>query len=164
MIITLVVIMAKNRVIGRGNAMPWRMPSDLKHFRATTMGKPMVMGRKTFQSIGKVLDGRATYVVTRQSDLVITGAHVVSSIEHAINAERAKGTPELAIVGGGELYALALPTADRIIATIIDAAIDGDTYFPLIDEAVWRQVNRTPLATGPKDDYAAVVVTYERRR
>ena len=164
MLITIVVCMTKNRVIGRGNAMPWRMPSDLKHFRATTMGKPMVMGRKTFQSIGKVLDGRTTYVVTRQRDLVIPGAHVVATIDEAIMAERAKGTPEITIQGGGELYAIALPMTDRVIATVLATSLDGDTYFPALEETIWQVVSRVPLATGPKDDYAADVVVYERQR
>lgn len=163
--ITIVVCMSKNRVIGRTGGMPWRMPSDLKHFRALTLGKPLIMGRKTFQSIGKVLDGRTNYVVTRQSDLAVPGVVVVPTVEAALDAERAKGTPEVIIGGGGEIWRRTLHLADRIYLTELAVTIDdGDTSFPALDAAHWKATSRVPLATGPKDDYAADIIVYDRIR
>jgi dihydrofolate reductase len=162
--ITLIVCMAQNRVIGRAGCMPWRMPSDLKHFRATTLGKAVVMGRKTFQSVGRLLDGRTNYIVSRQHNLVVPGATVVSGVEDALQLERAKAVAEVMIIGGGEIYAAALPIADRVIITELAVPLDGDTRFPDLPVHQWRIVSRTPLVTGPKDDYAAEVVIYERVR
>jgi dihydrofolate reductase len=162
MIVSLIVCMAQNRVIGRAGGMPWRMPSDLKHFRATTLGKAVVRGRKTFQSVGKPLDGRTNYVVSRQRDLAIPGVVVVSAIADALQVERSKGASDVMVIGGGEIYAAALAVADRVIATVLAVPLDGDTTFPELPVHQWRIVSRTPLVTGPKDDYAADVVVYER--
>ncbi len=160
--ISLIVCMARNRVIGRNGGMPWRMPSDLKHLRAMTLGKIVIMGRKTFQSIGKPLDGRSNYVVTRQAGLVIPGVTVVASVADALAAARSHGSGEVMILGGGEIYAQALPLADRIYLTELQAEIDGDTLFPPLDPVVWKATSRTPLATGPKDDYPADSLIYKR--
>jgi dihydrofolate reductase len=162
--ITLIVCMAQNRVIGRAGTMPWRMPSDLKHFRATTLGKAVVMGRKTYQSVGRLLDGRTNYIVSRQRDLTIPGAVVVSDVAAALAFERAKAAAEIMIIGGGEIYAATLPIADRVVATELAVPLDGDTTFPDLAVHQWRIVSRTPLVTGAKDDYAAEVVVYERVR
>jgi dihydrofolate reductase len=161
--ISFVVCMSKNRVIGRKGGMPWRMSSDLKHFRAVTLGKPVIMGRKTFDSIGKPLDGRINYVVSRQAGLTIPGAVVVPTVAAALDMERAKGTAEAIIGGGGEIWRQSLALADRIYLTELDATIDdGDTVFPDLDPAHWKATSRVPLATGAKDDYAADIIVYDR--
>ena len=162
--LSLIVCMARNRVIGRAGGMPWRMPTDLKHFKATTLGKPVIMGRKTFASIGRALPGRINFVVSREPNLALAGATVAASLDTAIAAAAATGGDEIMILGGGEIYALALPLADRIYVTELHAAVDGDTRFPPLDPRAWRALSRTPLATGPKDDYAADVVVFERVR
>lgn len=163
--IMIVVCMSRNRVIGRTGGMPWRMPSDLKHFRALTLGKPVIMGRKTFQSIGKALDGRINYVVSRQTDLALPGAVIVPTVEAALDLERAKGTPEVIIGGGGDIWRQSLHLADRIHLTELAVTIDdGDTTFPALDATQWKATSRVPLATGPKDDYAADIIVYERIR
>jgi dihydrofolate reductase len=163
MIISMIVCMARNRVIGRAGSMPWRMPSDLKHFRSLTLGKTVVMGRKTFGSIGKPLPGRRNVVVSRQAGLAIAGADVAASLEAALTAARARGDGELVIIGGGELYAQAMPLADHLHVTELATNLEGDTYFPPIEPAVWRLATRAPLATGGGDDHAAEVLTYVRR-
>lgn len=167
--VTLIVCTARNRTIGRDGGMPWRMPSDLRHFKATTMGKPVVMGRKTFQSIGRPLPGRCNIVVTRTPKpetppQAADGTHVVevTSLDAAIAAAATTDAVEVMIAGGGQIYAEALPRAERIIQTILAADIDGDTHFPALPTADWHVVARTPLATGPKDDYPAEVVVWER--
>jgi dihydrofolate reductase len=162
--IIFVVCMARNRTIGHQGNMPWRMPSDLKHFRAITMGKPLIMGRKTFESIGKVLDGRTTYVVTRQDGLIIPGAVVVKTVKDALMLEQLKGTAEAVIGGGGEIWQQSLDLADTIHLTELQTDIDGDTHFPPLDVADWTVRSRRPLAIGPKDDYPADIIVYERMR
>jgi dihydrofolate reductase len=144
--ISMIVCMARNRTIGRGGSMPWHMPSDLRHFRSVTMGKPVIMGRKTFQSIGRPLPGRTNYVVSRQAGLVIPGVTVAM------------------ILGGGEIYAQVLAQTDRIYATELHVDIVGDTAFPALDPSVWQASARVPLATGSKDDYLADTLVYDRRR
>jgi dihydrofolate reductase len=161
--ISFVVCMSKNRVIGRKGGMPWRMPSDLKHFRAVTLGKPVIMGRKTFDSIGTPLDGRVNYVVSRQTNLTIPGAVVVATVAAALDIERTKGTLEAIIGGGGDIWRQSMALADRIYLTELDVTIDnGDTVFPELDPALWKATSRVPLATGPKDDYAADIIVFDR--
>jgi dihydrofolate reductase len=166
--IALVACMARNRVIGRAGNMPWRMPSDLKLFKATTLGKPVIMGRKTFESIGRPLPGRTIIVVSRQPDLIPPGTTVVADLEAGIaaasDAAAATGATEIMVAGGGEIYRQALPRADQIHLTILSADVTGDTMFPPLPEREWIERSRTPLETGPTDDYAADVVVYQRRR
>jgi dihydrofolate reductase len=164
MLISMIVCLARNRTIGRDGGMPWRMPSDLKFFRSVTLGKPVVMGRKTFQSIGRALDGRTNYVITRQMDLPLAGCVIAGSLADALAAATATGATEVMILGGGEIFAQALPMADRIYVTELQADIAGDTVFPELDAADWKATARTLLATGPKDDYPAHSIIYERRR
>lgn len=171
-ILSIVVCMARNRVIGRAGGMPWRMPSDLKHFRTVTMGKPLIMGRKTFESLGKPLTGRPHVVITRDAAqldridqlITIAGVHggVVDTLTKAIAMAETFGAPEIIIAGGGEIFAQALPLTSRIYQTVLAADIDGDTLFPVLEPIDWRETSRVPLATGPKDDYPADVITYER--
>ena len=134
--IILVLARAKNGVIGRDGDLPWRLPADLKHFKALTQGAPMLMGRKTFESLPGLLPGRRHIVLTRDRDWRAEGAEVVHSVEDAIAAAR---SDRLSVVGGAEIYALLLPHVDRIELTEIDAEPEGDTFVPPFDSTVWRE-------------------------
>lgn len=129
--------MAKNRVIGAAGCIPWRLPNEQKLFKRLTMGHHMIMGRKTYESIGRLLPGRTTVVVTRQLDYRVPGAIVVHSLAAAVDACGADS--EIFVIGGAELYRAALPIASRIYLTTVDAEPDGDTLMPEIDPAVWRE-------------------------
>jgi dihydrofolate reductase len=128
--------MAKNRVIGASNAIPWRVPGEQQLFKRLTMGHHIVMGRKTFESIGRLLPGRTTVIVTRQRDFAVPGAIIAHSLADALRA--AASDDEVFIIGGAELFRQALPIADRIHLSIVDAEPAGDTFMPEIDPAVWR--------------------------
>lgn len=165
--IILVVAAAENGVIGRDNALPWRIKSDLKFFKSVTMNKPVVMGRKTYVSIGKPLPGRTNIVVTRQDDFAAPGVLVAPGIEQALDAARGdalrRGSNEIAVIGGTEIFKQTLPVADRLVLTQVHANPEGDTYFPAIDPAVWREIDRSPQPQGPDDEYGFTIVNYERR-
>jgi dihydrofolate reductase len=137
--LSLIVARASNGVIGKDNQLPWRLPADLKYFKAVTMGKPIVMGRKTFESIGRPLPGRQNIVVTRNPDFISAGITVVHSVEAAIAA--ANEAAEIMLIGGTELYTLSLALADRIYLTAIHQDFDGDAHFPALDSQ-WLQVSR----------------------
>lgn len=135
--IAMIAAMAKNRVIGKDNKMPWHLPEDLRHFKAMTLGKPVVMGRKTFESIGRPLPGRHNIVISRQADLQIEGVTCVTSFEAA---KRAAGDcEELVVIGGGQLYKQLLPQADRLYLTQINLDVDGDTFFPEWEDNEWQK-------------------------
>ena len=155
-LVSLVVAMAENGVIGRDNAMPWHLPDDLKRFKALTMGKPMLMGRKTFAAIGKPLPGRTNIVLTRDPHWRAEGVVAVHSVDEAL--ERFGDVPELCAIGGAELYGLVMPIARRIHLTRIHATIPGDTVFPPIDPAQWHTVDRIE---HPADDRHAFAMTFE---
>lgn len=139
-IVTLIVAVAANGVIGARNTMPWHLPADLRHFKAATMGRPVIMGRRTFESIGRSLPGRVNIVVTRNAGYSAPGCVVAGSLETALAAAGDAG--EIFVIGGGELYGQAMPRADRLVVTEIHAEFDGDARFPAIDPAVWREVAR----------------------
>ena len=134
--IAMIAAMANNRVIGKDNQMPWHLPEDLRHFKQMTLGKPVVMGRKTFESIGRPLPGRHNMVVSRQADLDIEGVTCVTSFEQA--KELVQGCEELVVIGGGQLYAELLPQADRLYLTEINLDVEGDTHFPEWDDGSWQ--------------------------
>ncbi len=166
--IALVVAAAENNVIGKNGGMPWHVPSDLKFFRKTTLGKPVVMGRKTFQSIGKPLDGRPNIVISRDPAFVADGAFAVTSLEDAIEVARTMaadlGQDEIAIIGGAQIYAAILPRADRIYLTRIHAEIEGDAVFPPLDPNEWCKRSSARHEAGPRDDHAFSIMVYERRQ
>ena len=137
--IAMIAAMAKNRVIGKDNQMPWHLPEDLKHFKAMTLGKPVVMGRKTFESIGRPLPGRHNIVISRQAEYVPSGVTVVSSFEQAKVV--AGQCEELVVIGGGQLYASLLSVADRLYLTEIELDVEGDTHFPAWDDGSWQLVS-----------------------
>lgn len=149
--LSLIVAMADNHVIGHNNRLPWHLPADLKHFRAITLGKPVLMGRKTWESIGRPLPGRQNLVVTRSGEYRADGAECASSLSAAL--QLAEGV-EVMVIGGGELYRLALPLATRMVLTLVDCLPEADTWFPAWDESEWRVIRverfsadqRNPLA------------------
>lgn len=137
----LIAAMAQNRVIGRDNTLPWRLSADLKHFKATTMGKPIVMGRKTWDSIGRPLPGRTNVVVTRNSEFHAKGVEVAHSLDEALAL--LGDQPDIMLMGGAQLYQQALPQADVLHLTHIDLDIDGDAFFPEWDDGNWNCVEST---------------------
>lgn len=160
MSLSMIVAMAHDRVIGVDNSLPWHLPADLKYFKAVTMGKPIVMGRKTFESIGRPLPGRQNIVITRNPDWSADGVTVVNSVEAAVRS--ADGADEVMIIGGEQIYRAALPQADRLYVTEVGLEVAGDAWFPEIDPAHWHEVGREPhVAEGDLPGYA--FVRYERR-
>ncbi|MFZ2101821.1 MAG: dihydrofolate reductase [Oricola sp.] len=176
-IVSVIVAVSRNGVIGRDGDMPWRLSSDLKRFKALTMGKPVIMGRKTFESIGKPLPGRLNIVVTRNYDWDTDGAMRVGSLDAAIELatawlESAEPDPdnpdepladEIFIIGGGEIYAQAAAFADMLYVTHVEAEVEGDTGFPPIDPDIWDVVEEEDVPAGEKDSFPTRFVTYERR-
>jgi dihydrofolate reductase len=165
--LVLVVAVAENGVIGRKGGLPWRIPGDLKHFKAVTMGKPMVMGRKTYESIGKPLPGRTSIVLTRDKNWRAEGVLVGHSLDEILKLanEDAKktGAKEIAIIGGSALFEETLPMAAKIELTEVHAKPEGDVFFPKYDRAAFRESRREGPMQGEKDDYAYSVVTLERK-
>lgn len=143
--LSLIAALAENRVIGVDNSMPWHLPGDFKYFKATTLGKPIIMGRKTWDSLGRPLPGRLNLVVTRQQDLQLEGAEVLTSLEAAVRrAEewaREQGVSEVMLIGGAQLYGQALEYADRLYLTRVALSPKGDAWFPEFDEAKWTLVS-----------------------
>ena len=157
--------MARNNVIGRDNGLPWRLPEDLKHFKAVTLGKPVLMGRKTFESIGKPLPGRTNLVLTRDRGWKSDGVVVVHSISEALENRAISGTltnNEVAGIGGAEIYQLLMPLASRIYLTRIDADIPGDTVFAPLDYSQWVQTDSRRFAADERNAYDMTFVTLER--
>lgn len=143
-LIQIVVAYARNRVIGRDNGLPWRLPGDLAHFKRSTMGCPIIMGRKTWESLGRALPGRLNVVISRNREYAAPGATVCGSLEDALAACRA--APRACIIGGEQLFRAALPFTDEIIATEIHADIEGDTWFPKLAANEWEEAERLPQA------------------
>jgi dihydrofolate reductase len=165
-LIVLVVAVADNGVIGRGNEMPWRLKTDLKNFRALTMAKPVIMGRKTYLSIGKPLAGRTTVVVSRDRSFAASGVLVAPNLDAAFDAARGDALRRLSdaimVVGGADIYGQTLPRADRLEITYVRANPEGDAVFPAIDGKTWRESARHEHPAGPDDAYPFAFVTYER--
>jgi dihydrofolate reductase len=164
--VSLVVAVAKNGVIGNDGGLPWRLSSDLKIFRRLTMGKPLIMGRRTFQSLGKPLDGRDNIVVTRDSAFKAEGAEVFADLDAAVARAtihaRTRNVDEIMIIGGADIYRQIMPRASRMYWTEVAAAPEGDTQFPAFERDQWREIAREVIPRGPKDDYAAELITLER--
>lgn len=152
--------MGKNRAIGLNGRMPWHIPAELQHFKAATMGKAIVMGRKTWESIGRPLPGRQNVVVSRNSEFVAEGADVVTSLEEALEIS---SSGENMVIGGGQLYALALPLAQRMILTLIDLEPDADTWFPEWNAGHWRQTSERRFPATVDNDLAYRIVELVRK-
>ena len=164
--VTFVVAVADNDVIGQGGGLPWRLKSDMQHFRAATMGKPVVMGRKTYLSIGKPLAGRTNIVVSRDRAFTAPGVLVAPSIEAALTVARGdalrRGAAEIAVIGGADIYEQTMTAADRLVVTRVHLRPGGDTKFPSVDPNVWKEVERAEHRAGPHDEADFTIVVYER--
>jgi len=164
--ISLIVAVAENRVIGRDNDLPWRLSGDLKRFKSVTMGKPIVMGRKTYESIGRPLPGRANIVMTRDSEFSAEGIDVVHDLASAVaaggNAAKESDVDEIMVIGGANIYAATLSEADRLYVTEVHSVIEGDVLFPEIDSAVWAEISREYCTAGPQETCDYSFVTYDR--
>jgi len=165
--IVLIVAVAENGVIGRDNTIPWKLKADQQRLKALTMGKPIVMGRKTFESLRRPLPGRTNIVITRDASYRAPGAIVTTSFENAcavaVGDALRRSVAEIAVLGGVDIYTRALPVADRLEITEVHAAIEGDTRFPVIDPAQWQEVARVRNPAGPDDTADYSYVTYRRR-
>ncbi|WP_372777323.1 dihydrofolate reductase [Litorivivens sp.] len=161
--LAMIAAMSRNRVIGRDNALPWHISADLKHFKRTTLGKPVVMGRKTFESIGRPLPGRTNIVVTRQKDYSPDGVRVATSTASALSladeVAAADGADEVMVIGGEQLYRSLLPHAERLYLTEVDAEVEGDAFFPELD-ACWELASEE---SGEENDWRFRFVEYRRR-
>ena len=164
--IIIVAAVAKNGVIGRGNALPWRLKSDMAHFRALTVGNPVALGRKTYQSIGKPLAGRTTIVISRDKNFSAPGIVVAPNFNAALETARGdalrRNAGAIIVAGGADIYAQALPLATRLVITQVHKRVDGDARFPAIDPKLWRETARSEQKPGPQDDAAFAFVTYDR--
>lgn len=165
--IVLVVAVASNGVIGRDGDLPWRLPSDLKRFKQLTLGKPVVMGRRTWDSIGRPLPGRPNIVITRDPAFSAPGAQVVASLDDALAAARREaetlGVDEICVIGGGQIYAQVFDRADILHVTHVEADVEGDTRFPDIDPASFEKVVEEEIPRGEKDSHAMHFVTWRRK-
>jgi dihydrofolate reductase len=166
--IVLIAAVAENGVIGRGNALPWRLKSDMQRFRALTMGKPVVMGRKTYLSIGKPLNGRTTIVVSRDPAFSAPGIVVAPSLDAALAAARGdalrRNVDTIVVAGGADIYAQAMPLATQLTITHVYKRVDGDAHFPAIDPSVWRESARDEHGPAAEEDEAGFAfVTYRRQ-
>ncbi|OGT27092.1 MAG: dihydrofolate reductase [Gammaproteobacteria bacterium RIFCSPLOWO2_02_FULL_42_14] len=150
--LSLIAAVSSNRVIGNNNRLPWHLPADLKHFKNLTLGKPVIMGRKTFDSIGKPLPNRRNIVISRDKNLVIAGCEIFYSIDSALQAVSSE--PEVMIIGGANLYAQTIARADQLYLTIIDAKIDGDAFFPAWDKNQWQLISQERHEADEKNQYA----------
>ena len=158
--ISLIVAMARNRVIGSNNQMPWHLPADFAYFKRITLGHPIVMGRKTFESIGRILPGRRNIVVSRNRNFQVDGAEVMHSVDEAISG--CQGNEEVFVIGGAALYAAALPHAVRLYITEVDVTPEGETLFPVVDKSSWLETARQRVEPDAKNSYAMEFVVLER--
>lgn len=165
--ISLIVAKADNNVIGHNNQLPWHLSADLKHFKARTLGKPIIMGRKTFESLGRVLPGRPHVVISRTALQLPDNCYPVHSLEAAIaQAQQLTGSAsdEVVVIGGAEIYRQALPLVDILYVTEVHLAPQGDAFFPPLDPAVWQETAREDVPAGADSAIAYSIVTYQRRR
>ncbi len=165
--IVLVAAIGENGAIGRQGALPWRLKTDMLHFKRLTIGKPVVMGRKTFESIGKALKGRTNIVITRDLSLVAPDVVLATSLDAAIGYARKdaeqRGVDEIIVIGGSAVFEATMPMAARLEITHVHSNAPGDVVFPRIDPKVWRETQRTEYLAGPHDEASFAVATYERR-
>ena len=160
--LSLIWAMDRNRLIGKENALPWRLPADMAWFKKSTMGKPILMGRKTYESIGRPLPGRTNLILTRQPDLKIEGCRVIHSLEEALAA--VPNTEEVMVMGGAEIYALLLDRAERLYITEIDAIFEGDAWLPEFDLHQWSEIHRETHQPDDKNLYPYSFITLERSK
>ena len=168
MIVAFVVAMAENGVIGRCGQLPWRLPTDLKRFRKLTFGKPVIMGRKTYESIGKPLDGRDNIVVTRQTNFSPPGVHVAATVAEALALGRLlagkRGVDDVMVIGGAEVFGASLPLTERIYLTLVHGSPLGDVLLEPFDPQAWRETAREPMQRAAGDQFPADFIVLDRVR
>ena len=164
MLISIIVAVSENGVIGKDNQLIWRLPDDLKRFKKLTTGHPIIMGRKTFDSIGKPLPGRTSIVITRNQDFFMDGIIAVHSLEKALEEAKKLDTDEVFVIGGGEIYKQALSVADRLYITEVNTVIEGDTFFKITDPEQWTESERTAHEADDHHQYAFNFVDYIRKQ
>lgn len=165
--LAIIVAMSENRVIGRGGGLPWHLPDDLRHFKRTTKGHTVIMGRRTFDSIGRTpLPGRANIVITRDRNYEAPGAQVSHSFAEAVTLAQRCAPPdaEVFVLGGADIFRLALPVAHKLYLTLVHATIEGDVHFPEFDRTAWRLIDETQHTADANHAYAFTIQTYERSR
>jgi dihydrofolate reductase len=162
MLISAIVAMSENRVIGKNNQLPWHLPADLKHFKKITLGKPILMGRKTYESLGRPLPGRCNIIITRDSHYQAPGCIVVHSLEKAFEA--AKESKEIFIIGGALLFQETLPLIQRLYMTLIHHAFEGDTFFPELNKNEWQEIERIDCAEDTENKYSYSFFILEKRK
>lgn len=165
----LIAAVARNGVIGANGGLPWKLSSDLRRFKADTMGRPIVMGRKTWESIGRPLPGRANIVVTRDPDFRAQGTTVANGIDKALTVANAKAVTlspgdAVCVIGGGQLYKETIDRADKLFITHVEAEVEGDTHFPEIDPEIWQCVSEETFPAGEKDSHSTRYCNYQRKR
>lgn len=163
MTISFIVAVSENKVIGRNNKLPWHLPSDMKYFKNKTWAMPVVMGRKTFEALGKPLEGRTNIVITRQADWKPAGVKIVHSIDQAIIEATKLDAKEIFIIGGAEIFSAALPSADRIYLTLIHHNFEGDAFFPELNQEEWKLASNKDFAADEKNKYAHSFQVWERK-
>ena len=161
--LSMIAALDRNRGIGHGNAMPWHLPDDFKHFKALTLGKPILMGRKTAESLGRALPGRINLVLTRSGQVPFAGMRAVASLDEARAIAAGEGAGELCVIGGGEIYRLLLDQATDLHLTWVDTEVNADTHFPEVDPALWREVDSQLHAADERHAFAFRFVHYVRR-
>ena len=154
MLISIIAAMGRNRAIGYKNTLPWKLPTDLQRFKLLTLGHHMIMGRKTFESIGRPLPGRTSIIITRQKDFQAEGCLIAHSLDAAIELAKSRGEEEAFIIGGAEIYAQALSIADRMYLTMVEAEPEADAFFPEFDENLWEKSSEEIVAADEKNQYA----------
>ncbi len=163
--VVLIAAMDRARAIGKGNALPWHLPDDLKRFKAITVGRPVLMGRRTAESLGRALPRRTNLVLTRGGRVPFAGMHAVATLEQALAIVATDGSDELCVIGGGQVYALALPLATDLRLTHVDTVVEeADAFFPAFDEDGWQAVSREPRAADARHPFAFEFVDYARRQ
>ena len=161
--LSLIVATSLNNAIGKGNAMLWHLPEDFKFFKNTTWGMPIIMGRKTFESIGKPLPGRTNIVVTNNKDWKVDGTKTAINLDEAIQIAKQTNAKEFFITGGGEIYKQSMPLANKIYLTVVNIEIYGDTFFPEIDKSIWQKTFEKNVAADEKNKYDMSFQTWERK-
>ncbi len=161
--ISLIAAMAHHRVIGKNNQLPWHLPADLKHFKAITTGKPIIMGRKTYESMDKPLPGRINVVITRQAGWTAEGTVVAKDLDDALKKAAETNCKEIFIIGGGEIFKLAMAIADKIYLTRVHTTIDGDAFFPAVDENKWQLTSNQDFAADDKHKFAYSFQTWNKK-
>jgi dihydrofolate reductase len=163
MTLSIIAAMGRNRAIGYQNQLPWRLPADLQRFKQLTLGHHILMGRKTFESIGRPLPGRTSIIITRQADFTAEGCLIAHSLDEAIALAQARGEQEAFVIGGADIYAQALPQADRMYLTMVEAELEADAFFPVFDENDWEPTEEVNFAADEKHPHAMRFVTLVKK-